>query len=83
MIRQLVQRKAGLARQDIGDFGQTAMKGRRYRVNLDPVAGGQQEHLGDLLALDQLAGNLASLSHGRCSSLQHRKRRAAVGQPDN
>ena len=83
VIGQLIQRSRGLASQHVGDVGQPPVEGGHHRVDLDAVAGGQQQRLSDMLPFQQLAQHLAGVRRGHRDPLQHLDRRAAVGHPDN
>ena len=78
---QVVEPHRGLVRQYIADIGQSVMKSCHHRVDLDPVASGQQQCFCDVLTLKQLVQDLACVRTGHRDSLQHLHRCAAVGQP--
>jgi len=48
-FHSFVQRNRRLAGQHVGNIGQPAMEGRHHRVDLDPVAGRQQQRFRDVL----------------------------------
>ena len=80
---QLIQRHRGLVGQDIGDLGQRIVKSGHYRVDLDPVTGGEQQCFRNVFALKQPVQDLAGVRAGHRDSLQHVHRCAAVGQPND
>ncbi len=50
VLGQVLERHAGGRRQRRPEVGQAAVEGRDIGVQLDPVAGGQGQHLADVLA---------------------------------
>ena len=61
VLGQIAGCRRGLVGQDIDDLGQPIMKSCHNRVDLDPVAGGQQQCFRNVLALEQLLQNRASV----------------------
>jgi hypothetical protein len=50
--------------QCIDDVGQPVMESCRHRVDLDPVAGAQQQRFRDVLTVEQLVQDLACVRAG-------------------
>jgi hypothetical protein len=81
MFGKVLYRHRGLVGQHIDDLCQSIMKSGHHRVDLDPVARGQQQCLRDVLTVEQLVQDLAGVRTTHRNSLQHVHRCAAVGQP--
>jgi hypothetical protein len=78
---QVVHLHGALLGQYLNYFGEPVMKGGHYRIDLHPVAGGQQHCFGDVLTLEQVEQDLANVLARQRDSLQRGERCAAVGQP--
>jgi hypothetical protein len=65
-----------------GDAGETSVEGLRHGEDLDPVAGGEQQRLGDVLAAEQLVEQLGKVVTADGDPLQNSDRCRAVPQAD-
>ena len=80
---ELVQGDAGPPGEQLGGLGEAAVELVDLGVDLDPVAGGEHDRLGRVVAGDHVGEQLGDGVGGQRDPLEQVDRRAAVGQADD
>src|SRR4051812_31909361 len=83
MSGQLGERDAGGRRERLTDVVDAAMEPRDLRVDLEPVAGREDDGLGDVLVPDQLGLECPGLHLTQGGALEQADRRRAIGEADH
>ena len=68
--------------EDFTDLGECTVERVDDRVDLDPVAGGDDHRLGDVRRRQKLVDQLRTIGVGDSYPLEHRDGRASMRDPD-
>ena len=82
VLRQVVQRHAGMLGEHLADHRKATVERLDDGVDLDPVAGRQHHRLGDQGRLQHLVDDLGLIGLVGAQLLKHRNRRAAMRNPE-
>ncbi|GAA3172351.1 hypothetical protein GCM10020255_061770 [Rhodococcus baikonurensis] len=77
--RQIETRMVG---QDFTDLGECTVERVHHRVDLHPVAGGDDHRFGDVRRRQKLVDQLRTIGVGNSHSLEHRDGRGSMRDPD-